>query len=87
MKVNDIRFRLDDELLQSFHAAAKEQGRSSEDVLRDLIQGFIDRSKSGYATWFQQQVQIGIAEADSGQVVSNEEVEAEFAARRAKAAK
>lgn len=87
MKSSELRIQLNDDVIQRFHAAAKEQGRTSEDVLQELIQGFIAQSKSDYDAWFIQQVQIGIAEADSGQMVSNEEVEAEFASRRAKAFK
>lgn len=87
MKSSELRIQLNDDILKRFHAAAEEQGRTSEDVLLELIQGFINQSKSDYDTWFIQQVQIGIAEADSGHLVSNEEVEAEFAARRARACK
>ena len=36
-----------------------------------------------YEQWFSRQVQIGIEAADAGEVISAEEVEAEFASRRA----
>jgi hypothetical protein len=36
-----------------------------------------------YEQWFSRQVQIGIEAADAGEVIPSEEVEAEFASRRA----
>jgi predicted transcriptional regulator len=36
-----------------------------------------------YEQWFRRQVQIGIDEADAGDVIPGDEVEAEFAALRA----
>lgn len=36
----------------------------------------------GYETWFRTQVQTGIADADAGDVIPAEELEAEFAALR-----
>jgi predicted transcriptional regulator len=41
------------------------------------------RTDSEYEQWFCRQVQIGIEDADAGDVVAAEEVEAEFAALRA----
>ncbi|MGD0630964.1 MAG: hypothetical protein ABR987_16675 [Terracidiphilus sp.] len=38
-----------------------------------------------YEQWFRRQVQIGIDEADRGELIPAEEVEAEFAALRAAA--
>jgi len=43
------------------------------------------RIEQEYEQWFCRQVQIGIDEADRGELISAEDVEAEFAALRASA--
>lgn len=51
------------------------------------MQDFVltQRTDSDYDQWFRRQVQIGIDEADAGDVIPAEQVEAEFAALRAAA--
>ena len=87
MKLTEYCITVDDDLLQRFQASASANGRSGEQVLREFMQAFTEQSKSDYDTWFIEQVQIGIDAANAGELVSGEEVEAEFAARRVKAVK
>jgi hypothetical protein len=49
------------------------------------MQDYIEtqRTDSEYEQWFRRQVQIGIDEADAGDVIPAVQVEAEFAALRA----
>jgi len=48
------------------------------------MQDFVltQRTDTEYEQWFRRQVQIGIDEADAGDVIPAEQVEAEFAALR-----
>lgn len=84
MATTTITFEIDDKLKQQFVELARERHCSAEELLPHLIREFIDNdSDPEYNAWFQEQVQIGIDQIESGQFVSGEEVEAEFAARRA----
>jgi len=87
MKLTEYRITVDEDLLRRFEATAFAQQRTGEQVLRDLMLAFIGRPNDDYDAWFIRQVQIGIDAANAGQLVSNEEVEAEFAARRAETQK
>lgn len=87
MKLTEYCITVDDELLQRFQASASAHGRAGDQVLREFMQAFARQSESDYDTWFIQQVQIGIDAANAGELVSGEEVEAEFAARRVKTVK
>ena len=78
-------FRVDEALKAEFAQAAKESDRTAAQLLRDFMRDYI-RDKEGraaYDAWFIAEVEAGIAEADAGDVVSHEEVEAEAKARRA----
>jgi len=44
---------------------------------------FIKKFLESYDAWFQQQVQIGLDQANAGNLISHEDVEAKFAAKRA----
>ena len=41
------------------------------------------REAEEHDAWFREQVQVGVASANAGELVPNEEVESRFAARRA----
>ena len=85
MAETTITIRVDPELKAAFSQAAEARERTDEDLLREFMQDYIEtqRTDSEYELWFRCQVQIGIEEADAGDVISGEAVEAEFAALRA----
>lgn len=77
-------FAVDDALMTAFGDAAKAQDTTSDELLRQLMHDFVigHQTDPDYDAWFMQQVEEGIAEADAGNVMSSEEVEAYFSARR-----
>jgi predicted transcriptional regulator len=87
MSETTITIRVDAELKAAFSQAAEAHDRTDEDLLREFMQDYIatQRTDSEYEQWFRRQVQIGIDEADAGDVASTEEVEEEFSALRAHA--
>jgi predicted transcriptional regulator len=72
-------------LQTAFSRAAAAHDRTDEDLLREFMQDYIvtQRTDSEYDQWFHRQVQIGLDEADAGEVISSEEIETEFAELRA----
>jgi predicted transcriptional regulator len=84
MSETTITIKIDPELKRAFSRAAEAHDRTDEDLLREFMQDYIEtqRTDSEYEQWFRRQVQIGIDEADAGDVSPAEEVDAEFAALR-----
>lgn len=78
-------FRVDEALKTEFSSAAKARDRSGAQLLRDFMRDFVQQQQEAAAhdAWFRQQVQIGLDSANAGRLVSAEEVEARFAAKRA----
>ncbi|MCL1960553.1 MAG: antitoxin of toxin-antitoxin stability system [Desulfovibrionaceae bacterium] len=78
-------FRVDEALKDEFATAAKSRDRTAAQLLRDFMRDFVQRQKdaASYDAWFISEVQAGIDEANAGDVISAEEVEAEAAAWRA----
>jgi len=87
MAETTITIRVDPELKTAFSRAAQARDRTDQDLLREFMQDFIEtqRTDSEYEEWFRRQVQIGIDDADAGNLIPAEEVEAEFATLRANA--
>jgi predicted transcriptional regulator len=87
MAETTITIRVDPELKTAFSRAAQARERTDQDLLREFMQDFIEtqRTDSEYEQWFRRQVQIGIDDADAGNLIPAEEVEAEFATMRANA--
>jgi predicted transcriptional regulator len=85
MSETTITIRIDPKLKTAFAQAADADNRTDEDLLREFMQDYVEtqRTDSEYEQWFRRQVEIGIVEADAGDVIPGEEVEAEFAALRA----
>ena len=79
-----ITLQVDPNLKMAFSLAAESHNRTGEDLLREFMQDFVltQRTDTEYEQWFRRQVQIGIDEADAGDVIPAEQVEAEFAAQR-----
>ena len=78
-------FRVDESLKQEFSNFAKDIDRSGAQLLRDLMRGFVKQQQeaASYDAWYQKQVQIGLDEANAGQLVPQEEVKSRFEEKRA----
>jgi predicted transcriptional regulator len=77
-------FQVDETLKAEFDEAAKATNQTADELLQVLMLEYLqDRERAEYHAWFIEEVKAGIAEADAGDVISHEEVEAEAAARRA----
>ena len=78
-------FRVDESLKQEFSSFAKDMDRSGAQLLRDFMRDFVKQQQeaASYDAWYQKQVQIGLDEANAGQLVPQEEVKSRFEAKRA----
>lgn len=78
-------FRVDESLKQEFSSFAKDIDRSGAQLLRDFMRDFVKQQQeaASYDAWFQKQVEIGLDEANAGQLVAQEEVKSRFEAKRA----
>jgi len=78
-------FRVDEGLKAEFSNAAKANDRTGAQLLRDFMRDFVQRQQQAadHDAWFRRQVQVGLDAATAGDLVSDEEVEAEAAAWRA----
>ena len=85
MSETTFTFRVDEALKAEFSTAAKSRDRNAAQLLRDFMRDFIRQQQetTGYDGWFRRQVQAGIDSANAGNLVSSNEVEARFAAKRA----
>ena len=79
-----MTFEVDESLKNDFAAAAEAQGRAGAEILRELMRDFTRRqrqtSAAEYDAWFRREVQKGLEEARAGDVIPNEDVEAEAVA-------
>lgn len=78
-------FRVDEELKNQFSTAAKSRDRTGAQLLRDFMRDFVKQQQEAaeHDAWFRREVQIGLDSANSGNLISNEEVEAEAQVWRA----
>jgi predicted transcriptional regulator len=79
-------FRVDEALKKQFAKAAKDRDRTGAQLLRDFMREFVQQQHGAveHNAWFRRQVQAGLDSANAGRLVPANEVEAEFATRRAK---
>jgi predicted transcriptional regulator len=84
MNESTFTFRVDVGLKDEFSTAAKSRDRTGAQLLRDFMRDFVKQQQDAaeHDVWFHRQVQVGLDSANAGRLVSNEEVESEFAARR-----
>ena len=77
--------KLEPELRDEFMAEAEAAHRPASQIVRDLMRDFIQRQQEGraYDDFLRQKVDVARASMRAGRGRSNEEVEADFAARRA----
>ncbi|MCK9201065.1 MAG: hypothetical protein M0P59_10845 [Gallionella sp.] len=78
-------FRVDEGLKNQFTTVAKGRDRTAAQLLRDFMRDYVlqQQEAAAHDAWFQRQVNTGLASANAGNLIPAEEVEAEFAARRA----
>ena len=76
--------KLEAELREDFMAEAEGEDRPASQVMRELMRGYIEQRRKAreYDGYLQRKVEEGRASMRAGLGRSNEEVEAEFAARR-----
>ncbi len=80
--------KLEPELRAEFIAEAKAAHRPASQVVRELMREFVQRQREAreYDEFLRQKIEAARNSARAGKGRPNEEVEAEFAARRANAA-
>ena len=78
-------FRVDEGLKDAFSTAAKSRDRTAAQLLRDFMRDFVRQQQDAveHEAWFRRPVQTGLESANEGRLVSAEDVETEFAIRRA----
>jgi predicted transcriptional regulator len=78
-------FRVEEDLKAKFAEAAKAEDMTGAQLLRRFMRDYVEhqREAAEYDAWFRRQVEIGLESARRGELIPNEQVEAEFAARRA----
>ena len=86
MTQGTFTFRVDEHLKGEFTQLAKAQDRSGAQLLRTFMRDYIESQKAiqEHDRWFRDQVHVGLAAAEAGELLSAEEVEAEAAAWRVK---
>ena len=64
-------FRVEESLKKEFSSFAKDMDRSGAQLLRDFMRDFVKQQQeaASYDAWYQKQVQIGLDEANAGQLV------------------
>ena len=79
--------KLEPELRDAFMAAAEAAHRPASQVVRELMREFVQRQDAArdHAAFVQRKVDAARAEMAAGDGLADEVVEAEFAARRARA--
>lgn len=79
-----VTFAVDETLRDAFVQAAKDLGCDDAQLLRDFMRVYVQqqRDPTDHDAWFRRQVQIGKDSADAGRLISADEVEARFAAKR-----
>lgn len=84
-----LTIRVDEVLKEKFAEAAKQHDRTAAQLLRDFMREYVksDSEPTEHDAWFRQQVQAGLASANANKLIPAADVEAEFAARRAKSRK
>lgn len=77
--------KLEPELRDAFMAEAEATDRPASQVVRELMRDFVERQREAraYDDFLSRKVEIARAQIAAGQFSPNDEVEAEFARRRA----
>ena len=86
MKEAVFTMKLETELRDQFMAEAEAAHRPASQVMRELMREFVQRQRQAreHDEFLQRKVEVARASVKAGRGRSNDEVEAKFAARRAK---
>ena len=78
--------KLEPDLRDAFMSEAQNSHRPASQILRELMREFVQRQRQAreYDDFLAQKVQTARTSMQAGSGVSNDEVEAQFAARQAK---
>ncbi|MCE4058269.1 antitoxin of toxin-antitoxin stability system [Pseudomonas sp. Au-Pse12] len=81
--------KLETELRDQFMAEAQAAHRPASQIVREMMREFVQKQHEfrEYEAFLQQKVQLARASVDAQRGHSHEEVEAEFAAKRARASR
>ena len=79
--------KLEPELRDAFMAAAQAVHRPASQVVRQMMRAFVQQQANDYDAFVRRKVEAARASMRAGDGLANEAVEAEFAARRAEAAR
>ena len=66
-----MELKLSPELQAKLDRVASQQGRDSASLVQEAVERLVD-----YDTWFLQQVELGLAQIDSGEVLQDKEIAA-----------
>lgn len=85
MTETTFTFRVEESLKKEFSGFAKDIDRSGAQLLREFMRDFVKQQQEAatYDAWYKKQVQMGIDEANAGQLLSHEQVKSRFEAKRA----
>ena len=77
--------KLEPELRDQFMAEAAAAHRPASQVMRELMRAFVQRQQEAreYDEFLHRKIELARSSIRAGQGISNDEVEADFAARRA----
>jgi predicted transcriptional regulator len=77
--------KLEPELRDQFMAEAAAAHRPASQVMRELMRAFVQRQQEAreYDEFLHRKIELARSSMRAGQGISNDEVEADFAARRA----
>lgn len=80
--------KLEAELRTEFMAEAASEDRPASQVMRELMRGYIEQRRQvrAYDDFLRSKVEAGRTSMQAGRGFSNDEIEAEFAERRKRAA-
>jgi predicted transcriptional regulator len=80
--------KLEPDLREAFMSEAQASHRPASQILRELMREFVQRQRQAreYDDFLSQKVQTARMSMNAGVGISNDEVEAQFAARRAQVA-
>jgi predicted transcriptional regulator len=81
--------KLEPELREQFMAEAEASHRPASQIVREMMRQFVQKQRESreYEAFLQHKVDTARASMNAGEGLTHDEVEAEFGARRARAAK
>ncbi|MCF4995394.1 antitoxin of toxin-antitoxin stability system [Pseudomonas syringae] len=79
--------KLESELREQFMAEAEAAHRPASQIMREMMRQFVQTQQNAraYEDFLHEKVEVGRSSLRAGEGLSNEEVEAQFAARRRRA--